>query len=131
MGDTKIKLTYFGKKRPKKVDIEVGADIVEHYVFEPFATTEVSEKAGRILLRNAPDIFKRIDKDERKPITKPIAKTDGYVGDVHASAIPDLNKKIEEDAKEEEGKDVEQIIEEVKDKEETLPLGKNKGKGKK
>jgi len=105
-------ITYFGKKRPKVVVLEVKPGVKKEYKFEPFKITKVDDDFGELLLKNAGDIFKRVDKDERKPDPKPQPKTEGYVGDVHAKDIPDLNKQIEQDKKEEEGKTVEQILEE-------------------
>lgn len=124
-----MKLAYFGKKRPKKVDLPVGpGEKVEHYEFEPFKETEVSDEAGKILLDNAGDIFKRTDKDERKPADPVKPSTEGYVGDVHAAEIPDLEKRKAADKKKEEGKDIEEVIAEGEKK--STGKGKAAGKGK-
>lgn len=114
-----MKIAYFGKKRPKVVEIDTGADPVTgeplktKVTFEPFKETEVPDEIGRRLLENAPDIFKRTDGDERKPLARHKPSTDGYVGDAHASQIPDLDKTRAADKRAEEGKDIDQVIEET------------------
>ena len=107
-----MELVYFGKKRPKIVVLEVKPGVKKEYKFEPFKAIKVDDDFGELLLKNAGDIFKRVDKEERKPDPKPQPKTEGYVGEAHAADLPDLKKQIEQDKKAEEGKTVEEVIEE-------------------
>lgn len=131
-----IKIVYFGKKRPK-VFKTVSPEMFEYaraegrskgdgityiplagkslrYSFEPFKSIEVDDSVGKVLLDGAGDMFKRVD--DTSPKRKPIIKTDGYVGDVHAENIKDLPKKVSKENKAEEGKSAEQIVGEYKDK---------------
>jgi hypothetical protein len=110
-----MKLTYFGLKNPKKVVLEVKGNKKE-FVFTPFGQTEVPDDYGALLLRNAGDVFKRIDKDERAPNPKPNPKGEGYVGELAADQLPSVKDQIEEDTKAEEGVTVEQIIDNTKTK---------------
>lgn len=105
-------IAYFGKKRPKVVMIDKGqGEQPVKLTFDPFKAIDVPDDIGAQLLENAPDIFKRTD--SRKPLDPVKASTNGYVGDVHASEIPDLQKQRESDVKAEEGKEIDQIIEEA------------------
>lgn len=129
-----MKLVYFGKKRPKVIatispelypDVKLNKEGITYisltgknlrYSFEPFKSIEVDEEVGLILLDKAGDIFKQVDVEDIKSDPKPIIKTDGYVGDMAADQIPDLKKQVERDLKEEEGKSVEQVIDEFHNK---------------
>ncbi len=126
-----MKLVYFGKKRPKVIatispelypDVKLNNEGITYisltgknlkYSFEPFKAIEVDEEVGLILLDKAGDIFKRINIEGRKPDPKPIVKTDGYVGDMAADQITDLKRQVKSDLKEEEGKSIEEVIEET------------------
>lgn len=122
-----MQIVYFGKKRPKVVTIDQGPG--EHprkFMFDPFKATDVPDDIGAQLLENAPDIFKRAD--SRKPLEPVKASTNGYVGDVHASEVPDLQKQTASDAKAEEGKDIDQVIEEAAKKDEDPEPLKRPGK---
>lgn len=116
MAEKKIELVYFGKKNPKKVAIEhQGKTLTETFI--PFQAKETDETLAKILLKNAGDIFQRLDKDQGKPVKKHQPKTDGYVGDVPADKLKKpVKEQIIEDAKEEEGKDIEQLEKETRDK---------------
>jgi len=116
-----VKLVYFGKKNPKKVEIEHKEKTLTE-TFIPFQAKDVDKKLADILLKNAGDIFKRVDKDERKPIIKHQPKTEGYVGEVPADKLTNgevpadkltkpIAEKVKEDEKEEEGKDLEDLEE--------------------
>ena len=125
-----MKLVYFGKKRPKVIqtispelyaDVKLNKEGITYialtgknlkYSFEPFKSIEVDEEVGLILLDKAGDIFKRVDVEPGKPDPKPVVKTDGYVGDMPADQIPDLEKQVKRDLKAEEGRSIEQVIEE-------------------
>ena len=120
-----MKLTYFGLKNPKKVVLEVKGNKKE-FVFTPFGQTEVPDDYGALLLRNAGDVFKRIDKDERAPNPKPNPKGEGYVGELAADQLPSVKDQIEEDTKAEEGVTVEQIIDNTKTKNNKNHLKTNK-----
>lgn len=107
-----MQIAYFGKKRPKVVMIDKGpGEQPVKLTFDPFKAIDVPDEIGAQLLENAPDIFKRTD--SRRPLAPVKASTNGYVGDVHASEIPDLQRQRESDVKAEEGKEIDQIIEEA------------------
>lgn len=129
-----VKMVYFGLKRPKVLKVvssQFYSSLVEEgkrkgdgitylmidgknltYKFEPFQQIDVDNEVAKILLDKANDLFKRVDVEEGKPNPKPIVKADGYVGDATAESIKDLKKRVENDNKDEEGKNIEQIIEE-------------------
>ena len=133
-----MKLVYFGKKRPKvfktvspeqlesaKEEGRQKTDGITYvalsgkslkYAFEPFKTIEVVEEVATIILSCAGDMFKCVDEGDNVKKPKPIIKTDGYVGDMHAERIKDLPKKVARENKAEEGKSVEQVIDEAKSK---------------
>ena len=88
------------------------------YSFIPFKDIEVDEEVATILLRSSNSLFKRIDKDGRKPVPDtPEVSGDGHVGDVHAENLKDSkgNKLLPSEVakkimKAEEGKTVDEII---------------------
>lgn len=118
-----MKIAYFGKKNPKIVDAPTGKvngvtgeQETIRLSFVPFAQVEVADEIGKILLANAPDIFKRTDSEERRELSKPVVKTEGYVGEAHADQVPNLEKQVEAEQKAEEGKTIEEIVEQEKKK---------------
>lgn len=129
-----MKLVYFGKKRPKEIctisperypEVKINTEGITYlpltgkgrkYSFQPFKELEVDDEVGEILLEKAGDIFKQVDSGDRGPKPKPIVKTDGYVGDTPADMIPDLKKRVKSDLKAEEGKSIEQVIDESRGK---------------
>ncbi len=135
-----MKLVYFGRKRPKIVKtvsperFEMARDEDRQkstgityialagkaltYRFDPFREIEVNDNAASILLDKANDLFKCVDKDANVSKSKAEVKTNGYVGATHAERISDLDKKVKQEAKAEEGKSVEQIIGESRSKKE-------------
>ena len=139
-------IVYFGNKRPKVIRVvteenypmrlqQVKAEMKEtpskhislltcrgvdeqDIVFEPFKAVNVHASIARKLLDNCGDIFFKVEVAERRRIQSPDhkPKTDGYVGDMTADKIPDLAKQREIDKKNEEGKSIEQVIDESKRK---------------
>lgn len=125
--ETKMyELAYLGVKSPKEIiltdkgraihpaSILISEREIERVNFIPFKAIKCSEAMATKLLMNAGDIFKRVDIDARKEDPKPVISGNGYVGDVHAAQIPNMKEQIEKDHKKEEGKDIDEVIAEVK-----------------
>lgn len=95
-------------------------------VFEPFKAVEVVDTIARLLLKSCADIIFEVGKAERKREQKPDhnPSTNGYVGDSHADQIPDLEKQMELDKKNDEGMSPEELIE--KSKKKSRDTGKKK-----
>ncbi len=114
-----MEIVYFGKKQPYTFTISAvidGKKTPKCFRFMPFKAQEVPDPYGKIIMANGgpAGIFKRLDEDPRKPIPEPKATGDGYVGDLPASKV---SKEIrEKEAKKEEGKTIEEVIEETKEK---------------
>lgn len=79
------------------------------YKFSPFKEIAVEERAAKILLGNAGDIFRKVT-ESRDPKIDPNIATEGHVGAVHAERIKDLEKTTKAEMKSEKGKSVEQLI---------------------
>lgn len=115
-----MEIVYFGKKQPYTFTIAALVDGVKKpkvFHFTPFKAQEVPDVYGKIIMSNGgkAGIFKRLDQDERKPVPKPQATGDGYVGDLPASMV--TKEILEKERKEEAGKDIEDVIAEAKEKE--------------
>lgn len=114
-----MQIVYFGKKQPYSPTITAkinGKKVPKTFRFVPFRAQEVPDEYGEIIMRNggADGTFKRLDKDERKPLPPKIAAGNGYVGDLPASMVtPEQQLK---EIKAEEGKTIEEVIEEPQKK---------------
>lgn len=132
-----MKVVYFGKKYPKVIKTVLRENLqtakeedrrkmtgisfivsstAKTYKFTPFKALEVEDEVAKILIKNTSGLFHCVDEGERHPEHKPKASTDGYVGDIHAEKIKNLNRKIEKEIKAEKGKSIEEIIEDRKKK---------------
>ena len=102
-----MELVYLGKKNPKRVTI-----LKKELVFIPFKSILIPYECGKVLMTHANDIFKRLDKDARKPLTPIQAKGDGFVGDIIPKSKTEKEKLDRRDALDEQGKNIEQILDE-------------------
>lgn len=126
-----MELVYFGKKQPYTFTIKAiinGKKIPKVFHFTPFKAQEVPDEYGKIIMANGgrDGIFKRLDKDERKPLPENRGSGDGYVGDLPAGMV--TNEQKEKELKAEEGKTIEEVIEEGKKKKGKKPLFDRKKK---